>query len=116
MNTSIRYMHDNEFKKAEAKLVEEHGKTWDEMFPPDEYYEMTHITMPKAHLLLAESIVGDIAKLNNQRAWIMIQPIPFMEVEPPGRGSWLCSRPMAWARTSSLHNGVGRNAGHDRSL
>lgn len=37
--------------------------------------------MPKAHLLLAESIVGDIGKLKNQRAWIMIQPIPYMEVE-----------------------------------
>ncbi len=81
MNTPIRGMHGHDFKRAETKLKEEHGKTWDEMFPQDEYYELTHITMPKAHLLLAESIVGDIDKLNNQRAWIMIQPIPFMEVE-----------------------------------
>jgi kynurenine formamidase len=80
MNTSIRYMHANEFKKAEAKLEAEYGKSWDEMFPPDEYYQMTHLTMPKAHLLLVESIVGQINELNNQRAWIMIQPIPFMEV------------------------------------
>ncbi|MCJ7566305.1 MAG: cyclase family protein [Anaerolineales bacterium] len=90
MNTPIRRMHEREFQKAEAKLIEEHGKTWDEMFPQDEYYEMTHITMPKAHLLLAESIVGDIDKLKNQRAWIMIMPIPFMEVET------------AWARVSAL--------------
>jgi len=81
MNTNIRYMHPKEFEKAEAKLQAEYGKSWDEMFPPDEYYQLTHITMPKAHLLLAESIVGDINKLNNQRAWIMIMPIPFMEVE-----------------------------------
>ena len=80
MNTSIRYMHAREFEKAEAKLIAEYGKTWDEMFPPEEYYEMTHIKMPKGHLLLAESIVGEINKLNNQRAWIMIMPIPFMEV------------------------------------
>jgi arylformamidase len=90
MNTNIRYMHANEFKKAEAKLVADYGKTWDEMFPQDEYYQMTHVTMPKAHLLMAESIVGDIDKLNNQRAWIMIFPIPFMEVET------------AWARTCAL--------------
>ncbi len=90
MNTNIRYMHANEFKKAEAKLVAQYGKTWDEMFPQDEYYHMTHITMPKAHLLMAESIVGEIDKLNNQRAWIMIFPIPFMEVET------------AWARTCAL--------------
>ena len=81
MNTPIRRMHERDFEKAETKFIETYGKTWDEMFPPDEYYELTHITMPKAHLLLAESIVGDIDKLNNQRAWIMIQPIPFMEVE-----------------------------------
>lgn len=90
MNTNIRYMHANEFKKAEAKLVEEYGKTWDEMFPQDEYYQMMHLTLPKAHLLFAESIVGDIDKLNNQRAWIMIYPIPFVEVET------------AWARACAL--------------
>jgi kynurenine formamidase len=81
MNTPIRRMHAREFEKAEAKLVAEHGKSWDEMYPPDEYYEMTHITMPKAHLVLVESIVGEIDALNDQRAWIMIMPIPFMEVE-----------------------------------
>lgn len=86
MNTPIRYMHARDFEKAEAKLQTDHGKSWDEMFPPEEYYELTHITMPKAHLLLADVIIGDINQLNNQRAWIMIQPIPFMEVG------------MAWSR------------------
>jgi kynurenine formamidase len=81
MNTSIRYMHPREFEKAEAKLKAEYGRSWDEMFPPETYYELTHLTMPKAHLLLAESLVGEIDKLSNQRAWLMIQPIPFMEVE-----------------------------------
>jgi len=90
MNTPIRRMHERDFEKAEAKLKAEYGKSWDEMFPQDEYYEMTHITMPKAHLLLAECIVGDIDELNNQRSWITIQPIPFMEVE----ASW--ARAVAW--------------------
>jgi len=90
MNTNIRYMHPNEFKRAEAKLLAEYGKTWDEMFPPDEYYQMTHMTIPKAHLLFAESIVGEIDKLRNQRAWIMIMPIPFVEVET------------AWARVCAM--------------
>ena len=81
MNTPIRYMHPREFEKAEAKLQSEYGKTWEEMFPPEEYYRLTHITMPKNHLLLAESIVGQIDELLNQRAWIMIMPIPFVEVE-----------------------------------
>lgn len=81
MNTPIRRMHENHFKRAEEKLKAEYGKSWDEMYPPDSYYEMTHVTMPKAHLVFVESIIGDIEKLKNQRAWITIQPIPFMEVE-----------------------------------
>ncbi len=99
MNTNLRYMHANEFEKAEAKLKAEYGKSWDEMFPPDEYYHLTHITMPKNHLLLAESIVGDIDKLNNQRAWIMIMPIPFMEVES------------AWSRVVAMQPPDGMSAG-----
>ncbi len=90
MNTPIRRMHENHFAKAEEKLKATYGKTWDEMFPQDEYYEMTHIKMPKAHLVLAEAIVGDIDKLKNKRAWITIQPIPFMEVE----AAW--ARVVAW--------------------
>lgn len=81
MNTPIRRMHARDFEKAEAKAKEVFGKTWDELYSKDEYYEMTHVTMPRSHLLLAEAIVGDIEKLKNQRAWIMIMPIPFMEVE-----------------------------------
>jgi arylformamidase len=95
MNTPIRRMHENHFKLAEAKLVAEHGKTWDEMFPPEDYYLLTHQTMPKAHLLLAECIVGEIDKLHNQRAWIMIMPVPFMEVEA------------AWARVCALQAPAG---------
>ncbi len=81
MNTNIRYMHEREFEKAEARLRETHGKRWDELFPPEWYHELTHITMPKAGLLLVEGLGGQIAELKNERAWIMIQPIPFMEVE-----------------------------------
>ncbi len=89
MNTPIRRMHENHFKLAEEKLVATYGKKWDEMFPQDAYYQMTHITLPKAHLVFVEAIVGDIDKLKNQRAWITIQPIPFMEVEA------------AWARVAA---------------
>jgi kynurenine formamidase len=90
MNTPIRRMHENHFQRAEAKLVKEHGKKWDELFPQGEYYDLTHIEMPKKHLLLAEAIVGEIDQLKNQRAWIMIMPIPYMEVET------------AWARVCAL--------------
>jgi len=90
MNTNLRTMHAREFEKAEAKLKETYGKSWDEMFPPEWYHELTHIIMPKAGLLLAESLGGQIDELSNQRAWITIQPIPFMEVES------------AWARAAAV--------------
>ena len=90
MNTNLRYMHAREVAKAEAKLKETHGVGWDELFPPEEYHQLTHITMPKAGLLLAESLGGEIDQLKDQRAWIMIFPIPFMEVES------------AWSRAAAL--------------
>jgi len=90
MNTNIRYMHDREFQKAEAKLKKTHGKTWDEMFPVDEYYALTHKTMPKAGLLLVESLGGQLNELNNQRAWVFIGALPFAEVES------------AWSRVAAL--------------
>ncbi len=90
MNTNIRYMHDREFQKAEAKLKETHGKTWDEMFPVDKYYELTHKTIPKAGLLLVESLGGQLNELNNQRAWVFIGALPFSEVES------------AWSRVAAL--------------
>ena len=95
MNTNIRYMHAREFEKAEARLRQNHGKSWDDMFPPEWYHELTHITMPKAGLCLVEGLGGQIAELNNQRAWIMIQPIPFMEVES------------AWCRAVALRPPAG---------
>jgi arylformamidase len=66
---------------AEHPMKQKTGKTWDETFPQDEYYQLTHITMPKNHLVLAECLVGEIDKLKNKRAWICIMPIPYMEVE-----------------------------------
>ncbi len=81
MNTTIRWMHPKEFEKAEAKLKAEWGKSWEEMFPPEEYYRLIHMDVPKAHILFAESLVGQIDELKGKRAWIMVMPIPFMEVE-----------------------------------
>jgi arylformamidase len=81
MNTPICRMHENHFKLAEAKLKRETGKSWEDVFPHGEYYTLTHHTLPEAHLLFVEAIVGDIEKLKNQRAWITVQPIPYKEVE-----------------------------------
>lgn len=98
MNTSLRTMHPREFEKAEAKLRQTHGQSWDELYPPEWYHELTHITMPKAGLLLVEGLGGQIDALRNQRTWVMVQPIPFMEVES------------AWARVVALQPSVEADA------
>ena len=101
MNTNVRFMHTREFDKAEAKLREATGKSWGELFPPEEYQHLTHVTMPKAGLLLAEALGGEIDALANQRAWLMIGPIPFMEVES------------AWSRVVALLPGSGDMSDRD---
>ena len=95
MNTNLRAMHGREFEKAEAKLKNDHGQSWDEMFPAEAYYELTHQTMPKAGLRLLESLGGQIDELKNERVWLMVGPIPFMEVES------------AWCRVVALQPPAG---------
>jgi kynurenine formamidase len=95
MNTNIRYLHAREFDKAAAKLKAESGKTWEELFPPEWYYELTHIRMPAAHLILAEGLGGQLAELKNQRVWLLLGAIPFMETES------------AWMRACALQAPAG---------
>ncbi|MCZ6727244.1 MAG: cyclase family protein, partial [Acidobacteria bacterium] len=90
MNTNIRRLHPAEFEKAEARAREDHGQSWDELFPPDEYYGLTHRTMPQAGLVLLEGLGGDLAELSDRRAWFFVPPLPFMEVES------------AWSRVAAL--------------
>ncbi len=99
MNTNLRTLHAREFEKAEAKLKETHGVSWDELFPTEAYYEMTHQTMPKAGLRLLESLGGQIDELKNERVWLMVGPIPFMEVES------------AWCRVVALLPPAGMDRG-----
>ncbi len=81
MCTPIRRWHEGEFEKAEAKLKAATGKTFDETFPPHEYYELMHLEVPKSHLFFVESIGGDVANLLGRRFWATCGVIPFMEVE-----------------------------------
>lgn len=99
MNTPIRFHHGRDFEKAQAKLKETHGKTWDEMFPPGEYYDATHKRVPDNHLLFVESIGGDVADLAGQRAWIVADPVPMVETE----AAW--TRVMAYQAPEGMPDG-----------
>jgi len=90
----VRRLHAAEFAKADAWARRTHGKTWDELFPPSEYYGLTHRVLPQAGLLLLEALGGAIRELLDRRAWFFVPPLPFMEVES------------SWARVVALTPGA----------
>lgn len=81
MNTIIRDWHPKLFACAQEKLKKKHGKTWDEMFPQDTYYQVMHLKLFPQKIVHAENLGGDIAQLSNTRAWIGCFPLKGMELE-----------------------------------
>ncbi|MBI5624650.1 MAG: cyclase family protein [Elusimicrobia bacterium] len=90
MNTIIRNWHPKLFAEAESKLRNDYGKSWDEMFPQEDYYQVMHLKLFPKRLVHAENLGGDIEHLNNKRAWIGCFPLRGMELE-----SAMC-RIVAW--------------------
>lgn len=81
MNTIIRTWHPKKFVEAEQKLIKKYGKTWEEMFPLEEFYQVMHIKLFPKKLVHAENIGGDIDKLSNKRCWIGLFPLKGIELE-----------------------------------
>jgi kynurenine formamidase len=91
MNTIIRTWHPKLFQEAEAKLRSEHGKGFDEMFPPETYYQVMHLKLFPRKIVHAENMGGDIDALSDRRCWIGCFPLKGIELE-----SAMC-RMVAWA-------------------
>ena len=81
MNTIIRDWHPKAFKAAEAKLKKDYGKAWDEMFPPDEYYQVMHLNLFPKGIIHAENIGGQLNELGSRRCWIGLFPLRGIEME-----------------------------------
>jgi kynurenine formamidase len=81
MNTILRSWHPRLFAEADAKLKKDYGKTWDEMFPLEEYYQVMHIKLFPKGLIHAENVGGEIDKLKNKRTWIGCFPWRAIELE-----------------------------------
>jgi arylformamidase len=81
MNTIIRNWHPARFLEAEAKLQKTYGKKWDEMFPPETFYQVMHLKLFPKKLVHAENIGGEIARLSNKRCWIGLFPLRGIELE-----------------------------------
>ncbi|MFP4498612.1 MAG: cyclase family protein, partial [Vulcanimicrobiota bacterium] len=81
MNTIIRDWHPKAFQQAEAKIKEKYGKTWDELFPPEKYYQIMHLELFPKKLVHAENLGGEIDKVLNKRVWINLYPLKGIEFE-----------------------------------
>ena len=81
MNTIIRTWHPKAFAEADIKVKRERGKTWDQLFPPEEYYQVMHLKLFPKKLVHAENLGGEIDKLSNRRTWIGLFPLRGIEME-----------------------------------
>ena len=81
MNTIIADWHPKLFKEAENKLKRKYGKTWEEMFPAEEYYQVMHLKLFPKGIVHAENLGGEINKVSNKRLWIGCFPLRGMEFE-----------------------------------
>ncbi|MFC2048725.1 cyclase family protein [Elusimicrobiota bacterium] len=77
MNTILRDWHPRLFNEAEKKL----GKLWDEVFPPEEYYQIMHLKLFPEGLIHAENLGGEIDSVLNRRIWIGCFPWRAIELE-----------------------------------
>jgi len=81
MNTIQRLWHPKTFAEANAKLVRDFGKDWDEMFPLDRYYQDTHLNLFPKKIVHAENLGGDIAWAPSGRYYIGCYLQKAMEAE-----------------------------------
>ena len=82
MNTIIRQWHPDRFIEAENKIKEDfNGKTWDEVFPQDIYYQAMHLKLFPKGIVHAENLGGEINEIKNKRAWIGCYPLKGIELE-----------------------------------
>jgi kynurenine formamidase len=70
MNTIQRIWHPKTFDEANAKLVKDFGKTWDEMFPLDQYYQDMHLNLFPKRIVHAENLGGQLASTPSGRYYI----------------------------------------------
>ena len=70
MNTIMRIWHPKTFAEANAKLIKDFGKDWDEMYPLEGFYQDMHLNLFPKHIVHAENLAGDIATAKSGRYYI----------------------------------------------
>ena len=60
MNTIMRIWHPKTFAEANAKLIKDFGKDWDEMYPLEDFYQDMHLNLFPKTIVHAENLAGDL--------------------------------------------------------
>jgi kynurenine formamidase len=90
MNTIIRTWHPARFQECDAYMKKKYGKSFDEIFPIDKYYQVMHLDLFPKGIVHAENLAGDINKMGSTRCYIGCFPLRGIEME-----SSMC-RIVAW--------------------
>jgi kynurenine formamidase len=70
MNTIMRIWHPKTFAEANAKLMRDFGKDWDQMYPLDQYYQDMHFNLFSKKIVHAENLAGDMSHAKSGRYYI----------------------------------------------
>jgi hypothetical protein len=81
MNTIMRIWHPKTFAEANAKLIKDFGKDWDEMYPLEGFYQDMHLNLFPKKIVHAENLAGDIATAQSGRYYLGCYPQKAMESE-----------------------------------
>lgn len=83
MNTIIRDWHPKAFKKAEEKICKQYNVgSWDEMFPPEKFYQIMHLELFPKGVIHAENLwIPDDPAITNKRTWVGCFPLRGIELE-----------------------------------
>ena len=57
MNTIMRMWHPKTFAEANAKLIKDFGKDWDQMYPLKSFYQDMHFNLFPKKIVHAENLV-----------------------------------------------------------
>lgn len=83
-NTIIRQWQPEHFKRAEALVRKHFNKSWDELYPPEEFYQAMHLKLFPKGIVHAECLGGEIDAVSNKRLWIGAFPWRAIEMESCG--------------------------------
>lgn len=81
MNTIVRNFHPTSFAVADQKVQDQFGKSWDQLYPIDHYYQDMHLNMFPFGVVHAENLGGKLLDVPGGRYFISASVPKAIEAE-----------------------------------